>query len=468
MQEQINLLWDRCLSSLSKRVNKPSFFTWLKPIRVEFVDGNCFNILVPNNFAAHWISERYRKSISEALAEVSDQAWNFDFKIQKSPVQVEMFPGEVEEDPRNAAAYTNGNGSVSGNGNGNGGGVDHPAPKLNPRYLFDNYVVGDSNQFAHAACEAVSEAPGENRYNPLFIYGGVGLGKTHLVQAIGNAVCQTSAKLKVMYVSSENFTNEFIRSLATKTVHEFANRYRTADVLLLDDIQFFTGKESTQEQFFHTFNALHQEGKQIVLTADRPPKDILGLEERLLSRFSWGLVADIQPPSLETRVAILQKKAESDGVTVPIDVLTYIADSITSNVRELEGALVRLVAFASLRRKELTMSLAQDVLKDSIRSKSKPVTIEQSQKEVAAYFKISEEQLKSKKKTQEIVNARQVAMYLCRTLTSSSLKLIGVNFGNRDHSTVIHACQQVQDNMKSSMDFKLQIDQLINLICSHQ
>ncbi len=459
MQEQVNALWDRCLSSLSKRVNKPSFFTWLKPTRVEFVNGNCFSILVPNNFAAHWISERYSQAISESLAEVSEQSWNFDFKIQKVPVQTEIFPTETEED--RSAPILNGNGNGSGH-------HEHPAPRLNPRYLFESFVVGDSNQFAYAACEAVSEAPGENRYNPLFIYGGVGLGKTHLVQAIGNAVCQSNNKLRVMYVSSESFTNEFIRSLSTKSVHEFANRYRTADLLLLDDIQFFTGKESTQEQFFHTFNALHQEGKQIVLTADRPPKDILGLEERLLSRFSWGLVADIQPPSLETRVAILQKKAESDGVTVPNDVLTYIADSITSNVRELEGALVRLVAYASLRKKELTMSLAQDVLKDSIRSKSKPVTIEQIQKEVASYFKISEEMLKSKKKTQEIVNARQVAMYLCRTLTSSSLKLIGVNFGNRDHSTVIHACQQVQDNMKSSMDFKLQIDQLINLICSHQ
>ncbi|MBK7091246.1 MAG: chromosomal replication initiator protein DnaA [bacterium] len=459
MQEQVNALWDRCLSSLSKRVNKPSFFTWFKPTRVEFVEGNCFSILVPNNFAAHWISERYSHTISESLAEVSEQPWNFDFKVQKMPVQVEIFSTDTEEDRSTPV--------LNGNGNGNGH-QEHPAPKLNPRYLFESFVVGDSNQFAYAACEAVSEAPGENRYNPLFIYGGVGLGKTHLVQAIGNAVCQSNNKLRVMYVSSESFTNEFIRSLSTKSVHEFANRYRTADLLLLDDIQFFTGKESTQEQFFHTFNALHQEGKQIVLTADRPPKDILGLEERLLSRFSWGLVADIQPPSLETRVAILQKKAESDGVTVPNDVLTYIADSITSNVRELEGALVRLVAYASLRKKELTMSLAQDVLKDSIRSKSKPVTIEQIQKEVASYFKISEEMLKSKKKTQEIVNARQVAMYLCRTLTSSSLKLIGINFGNRDHSTVIHACQQVQDNMKSSMDFKLQIDQLINLICSHQ
>ncbi len=458
MQEQMNVLWDRCLSNLSRRVNKNSFFTWLKPTQAEFIDTNSFNILVPNNFAANWISERFSNVITEALAEESGQNWNFGFKIQQKLVQAEMFSGNgnhaedgdeieiIRPRPKSAA----------------------PPPKLNPRYLFESFVVGDSNSFAYAACEAVAEAPGENRYNPLFIYGGVGLGKTHLVQAIGNAVLQSQTHLRVLYVSSEDFTNEFIRALATKSVHEFSNKYRTVDLLLLDDIQFFTGKESTQEQFFHTFNALHQAGKQIVLTADRPPKDILGLEERLLSRFSWGLVADIQPPTLETRIAILQKKADSDGVTVPLDVLTYIADSITSNVRELEGALVRLVAYASLRRKELTMALAQDVLKDAIRSKARPVTIEQIQKEVAAFFKISEELLKSKKKNQEIVIARQVAMYLCRTLTNSSLKLIGINFGNRDHSTVIHACQQVQDMMKSSIDFKLQTDQLINVICSQQ
>lgn len=461
MQEELNTLWDRCLSSLSRRVSKHMFFTWLKPTKAEFVDTDSFNILVPNRFAANWLRERYRSQITEALAEISGRNWNFDFKILNLPIQAEMF---------------------GGNGNGNGNHVEvsddgdeveivrpaAPPPKLNPRYQFETFVVGDSNTFAHAACEAVADAPGENRYNPLFIYGGVGLGKTHLVQAIGNAVCQTQPHLRVLYVSSEEFTNEFIRSLSTKSVHEFSNRYRTVDLLLLDDIQFFTGKESTQEQFFHTFNALHQAGKQIVLTADRAPRDILGLEERLLSRFSWGLVADIQPPTLETRIAILQKKADSDGVIVPQDVLTYIADSITSNVRELEGALVRLVAYASLRRKELTMALAQDVLKDTIRSKAKPVTIEQIQKEVAAYYKISEELLKSKKKTQEIVIARQVAMYLSRTLTNSSLKLIGVNFGNRDHSTVIHACQQVQDMMKSSIDFKLQIDKLINVICGQQ
>lgn len=448
----MTFLWDRCLSQLSRRVKKNSFYTWLKPTEVEFIDHQTFNILVPNNFAANWIDEKYRQTISEALAEISEQSWSFGFKIRKVPVQTEIFSNESDQISETRTVTVNpGNGS---------------APKLYPRYLFETFVVGDSNQFAYAACEAVAENPGENRYNPLFIYGGSGLGKTHLVQAIGNAINKGGTNHKILYASSEQFTNDFIRSLGNKSIHEFVNRYRSVDVLLLDDIQFFTGKESTQEQFFHTFNALHQVGKQIVLTADRPPKNILGLEERLLSRFSWGLVADIQPPSLETRTAILQKRADSDGVTVASEVLAYIADSITSNVRELEGALVRLVAYSSLRKKVLTVSLAQEVLKDMIRPKSQSVTIEQIQKKVSNYFKISEEMLKAKKKSQEIVNARQIAMYLCRTLTPSSLKLIGIKFGNRDHSTVIHACQQVTENMKLSIDYKLQIDQLINLIYS--
>lgn len=452
MQEQIDFLWDKCLSQLSRRVKKNSFHTWLKPTEVEFIDSHTFNILVPNSFAANWIDEKYRRTISETLAEVSNQDWNFGFKIRKMSIQAEIFDEDSEPETEvRTVALKPGNGSQ---------------PKLNPRYLFENFVVGDSNQFAYAACEAVAENPGENRYNPLFIYGGSGLGKTHLVQAIGNAISQGTSSHKILYASSEEFTNDFIRSLGNKSIHQFVNRYRSVDVLLLDDIQFFTGKESTQEQFFHTFNALHQEGKQIVLTADRPPKNILGLEERLLSRFSWGLVADIQPPTLETRIAILQKKADSDGVTVAPEVLAYIADSITSNVRELEGALVRLVAYSSLRKKDLTIALAQEVLKDTIRPKSQQVSIEQIQKKVAGYFKISEEMLKAKKKSQEIVNARQIAMYLSRTLTTSSLKLIGARFGNRDHSTVIHACQQVTQNIKSSIDYKLQIDQLINQLYS--
>lgn len=448
MQEEVSALWDVCLSQLSKRVKKHSFYTWLKPTRVVAVDHHTFDILVPNQFAADWIREKYRRPIIEVLAEVSDKDWQFDFKIRKPTFQIEMFRAQSLDDQPTAVRKPQ---SVT---------------KLNPRYLFDNFVVGDSNQFAYAACEAVAENLGQNRYNPLFIYGGVGLGKTHLVQAIGNSIAGGSNGQRVLYVTSEQFTNDFIRSLSNKSMHEFADTYRSVDVLLLDDIQFFTGKESTQEQFFHTFNALHQGGKQIVLTADRPPRDILGLEERLLSRFGWGLVADIQPPTLETRTAILQAKADNDGVSVPLEILSYIADSITSNVRELEGALVRLVAFSSLRNKEITLSLAQEILKDTMRPKGNQITIEQIQKRVAGYFKVSEDLLKARKKSQEIVSARQIAMYLCRSLTPSSLKLIGSRFGNRDHSTVIHACQQVTENMKRSIDYKLQVDQLINMICS--
>lgn len=447
MHEVVSSVWNMCLSQLSKRVKKHSFYTWLKPTRVEPIDDNSFAILVPNQFAADWIDEKYRQAISEVLAEVSQQDWKFAFRISKPTEQPDFFEPD------------NGNGRVAQT-------LPKSVTKLNPRYLFDNFVVGDSNQFAAAACEAVAAAPGENRYNPLFIYGGVGLGKTHLVQAIGNQINHELNGHRILYATSEEFTNDFIRSLGSKSVYQFAQSYRSVDVLLLDDIQFFTGKESTQEQFFHTFNALHQAGKQIVLTADRPPRDILGLEERLLSRFSWGLVVDIQPPSLETRIAILQRKADSDGVKVAPDVLSYVADSVTSNVRELEGALVRLLAFASLRNKELTVSVAQEVLKDAIRTKTRQITIEQIQKKVSGYFKVSEELLRAKKKSQEIVHARQIAMYLCRTLTPSSLKHIGSKFGNRDHSTVIHACQQVTQNMKASLEYKLQVDQLINLVCS--
>jgi len=448
MQEEINSLWNMCLSQVSKKLKKHSFYTWLKPTQAEEVDENTFDIIVPNQFAADWIDEKYHQMIAEALAEVSNRDWCFGFKIKAPTTQTEIF--STVDEPRNQILFRQ----------------SQRSSKLNPRYQFENFVVGDSNQFAYAACEAVAKNPGQNRYNPLFVYGGVGLGKTHLVQAIGNHIAGNQNGCRTLYATSEEFTNDFIRSLGNKSTYEFADSYRSVDALLLDDIQFFTGKESTQEQFFHTFNALHQAGKQIVLTADRPPRDILGLEERLLSRFSWGLVTDIQPPVLETRIAILQRKANSDGVDVPAEVLTYIADSITSNVRELEGALVRLLAFASLRNKELTVSLAQDVLKDAIRPNTNQVSIELIQKKVSSHFKISEELLKAKKKSQEVVAARQIAMYLCRTLTPASLKLIGSKFGNRDHSTVIHACQQVSENIKRSIDYKLQVDRLINSVCS--
>jgi len=323
-------------------------------------------------------------------------------------------------------------------------------------------VVGDSNQFAHAASLAVAEAPGRTKFNPLYIYGGVGLGKTHLVQAIGQFARDAYEGMKVLYVTSEKFTSDFINSLTSNTTRDFVNLYRNVDVLLLDDIQFFTGKESTQEQFFHTFNVLYQNGKQIVLTSDRPPREIRGVEERLVSRFQQGLVTDIQPPDLETRIAILNKKTESDGISIPIEVATFIADNVTSNIRELEGSLIRLLAYASFNSKEITVELAKEVLKDTIRNGTKQVTMEQIQRKVAASHNLSFETLCSKRKTQEIALARQVAMYLARSLTNNSLKTIGLHFGGRDHSTVIHACTQVAENLKKDHNLKLKVDEIVN------
>ncbi|HEX9913047.1 MAG TPA: chromosomal replication initiator protein DnaA, partial [candidate division Zixibacteria bacterium] len=297
-------------------------------------------------------------------------------------------------------------------------------------------------------------------------YGGVGLGKTHLAQAIGHYVNEEYVELNVLYATSEKFTNDFITSITSNTSQEFVNFYRNVDLLLLDDIQFLAGKESTQVQFFHTFNALYQSGKQIVLTSDRPPKEIKGLEERLLSRMQWGLVTDIQPPDLETRIAILQKKSESDGITIPQEIAVFIADNVTSNIRELEGALIRLLAYSSLNGRELTVDLAKDVLKDVIKNGSKEITISDIRKKVAESFNLSEENLCSKKKTQEIAIARQVAMYLARSLTKASLKTIGLEFGGRDHSTVIHAYNLIVDYIKKDLDFKLKVDGIINFLYS--
>ncbi|MCJ7508668.1 MAG: chromosomal replication initiator protein DnaA [candidate division Zixibacteria bacterium] len=438
-------IWEDCLGLLQLKVKKQSFFTWLRPTKgLDFSDDE-LRIEVPNRFVAEWIEEHYPSLIREAIKSVTQKELNPIFCI-RTRVEREYEPSQ------NRKTLTEQKTSY------------HPAisPQLNSRYTFDTFVVGESNRFAHAAAMAVAEAPGKTKFNPLYIYGGVGLGKTHLAQAIGHLALEGYKNIKVLYVTSETFTNDFINSISTSTMQEFVNRYRSVDVLLLDDIQFFAGKESTQVQFFHTFNALYQSGKQIVLTSDRSPKEIKGLEERLLSRFQWGLVTDIQPPDLETRIAILNKKIESDSGSVPPEVVTFIADKITSNIRELEGSLIRLLAYASLNGKELTVDLAQEVLKDSIKNGVKLITIEQIQKWVAENYNIPEDVLCSKKKTQEVVTARQVAMYLARNLTDSSLKTIGLKFGGRDHSTVIHSCTQIAENLKTIPEFKRKIDELIS------
>lgn len=446
-------VWQECLSYLSQKVKKQSFNTWLRPTRGIPSEEKVLKVAVPNKFVGEWIEEHYLSLIQEAMEKVVQEKLPLSFLISDQTGEALNRINFENNEKKNAAFLKKPKLNQKNN-------------RFNPRYTFDTFVVGESNQFAHAAALAVAEAPGKTKFNPLYVYGGVGLGKTHLAQAIGHYVREEYQELNVLYATSEEFTNDFINSITKNTTQEFVNYYRNVDLLLLDDIQFFAGKESTQVQFFHTFNALYQSGKQIILTSDRPPKDIKGLEERLLSRMQWGLVTDIQPPDLETRIAILQKKNESDGVVLPQDVAVFIADNITCNIRELEGALIRLLAYSSLNGRELNVELAKEVLRDVIKNGAKEITLKDIRKKVAESFNLTEESLCSKRKTQEIALARQVAMYLTRSLTKTSLKTIGLEFGGRDHSTVIHACNLIAENLKKDLDFKLKIDQIINFLYS--
>jgi chromosomal replication initiator protein len=442
-------IWGECLSHLSRRLKKQSFCTWLKATKGLPSTEGSIRVAVPNRFVADWLQEHYLGVIKETLREVTQKDFALAFHVSKDSEDYHpQMSMSFDQSPKGSVPDRTSPGEMG----------------LNPKYTFEAFVVGDSNQFAHAAALAVAEAPGRTKFNPLYIYGGVGLGKTHLVQAIGHYAREAYQGTKVLYVTSEKFTSDFINSLTSNTTQDFVNLYRNVDILLLDDIQFFAGKESTQVQFFHTFNVLYQNGKQIVLTSDRPPREIRGVEERLSSRFQQGLVTDIQPPDLETRIAILNKKAESDGVNMPIEVASFIADNVTSNIRELEGSLIRLLAYASLNSKEITVDLAKAVLKDTMRSGTKEVSMAQIQKKVAATYNLPSDALCSKRKTQEIALARHVAMYLARSLTNNSLKSIGLHFGGRDHSTVIHACTQVAENLKKDHNFKLKVDEIINYL----
>jgi chromosomal replication initiator protein len=434
---------------MSRRLKRQSFNTWLKPTRGEPTGNGEFKVAVPNQFVADWIDEHFCDLVHESFVEV----------LGKKQDIIYVITGQIEQEDQAALEFDSARQPVSenvvlGNGARNG---NH---NLNDRYRFDCLVVGDFNQFACAASQAVAEAPGMTKYNPLFIYGGTGLGKTHIAQAIGHDILEHYPSKRVMYATSEKFTSDFINAISDRSTADFTRYYRDVDVLMIDDIQFFTGKEGTQEQFFHTFNALHQSGKQIVLTSDRPPKDIKGLEERLLSRFSWGLVTDLQAPDLENRTAILYKKLDSEGVELPESVVTYIADKITTNVRELEGALNRLLAYASLKKVPVDLDLARKVLSDTIGSGRKYVTIEAIQQKSAEHFSVELAMMSAKKKTADIALARQVAMYLSRTLTDSSLKAIGDKFGGRDHTTVIHACDRVTSRMAEDATFRERIDKI--------
>ena len=447
-------VWDDCLRYISHRIKKQSYSTWLKHTS-GISDGNGgIKIIVPNQFVAEWINEHFSTIIEEALEESCGREVRYSFFVNKDELnQTELDFHAASETPESAPAQTPIQASPAQKSSVQPG-------MLNGRYTFDHLVVGNFNQFSYAASLAVAEAPGATKYNPLYIYGGVGLGKTHLLQAIGHRILQDGPGKKVVYATSEKFTSDFIDSISSNTTTSFINMYRNIDALLIDDAQFFAGKESTQEQFFHTFNALYNAGKQIVLSSDRAPKDIKGLEERLLSRFSWGLVTDIQPPDLETRMAILRRKVEMDEILINEDVLSFVANSVTTNIRELEGSLIRLLAYASLRGVELNLEMAERVLSDTLRTRKRSITITTIKKKVADNFEIDVEMLAARKKTQNIARGRQVAMFLSRTLTGNSLEAIGQEFGGRDHSTVIHACSLVEKLMNKDNSFRQRVDSL--------
>ena len=429
-------IWDQILARVETKVNRHSFSTWFKPTAFVADGGRSITVRVPNPLFKDWLTKHYSVVLSEALVEVRRPETSLVFVAEPGAA----LPAAAEEPgaPPDDAAEISGDGRT-------------PAG-LNPRYTFDTFIVGPSNQFAHAACRAVAEAPSRS-YNPLFIYGGVGLGKTHLMHGVGQFVLEHDRSLKLTYISSERFMNEMINAVRYDRILDFRERYRSVDILLVDDIQFVSGKEGTQTEFFHTFNALYDAQKQIVLSSDRPPHEIPALEERLRSRFEWGLIADIQPPDLETKVAILKRKAEAEAVPLPDNVAIYIAGRIKSNIRELEGSLIRLIAYASLTGREISLELTQEVLKNVIDSDEKAVTIETIQKFVSDYYQLKLFELKSKNNSKSIALPRQIAMYLCKTLTHASLPEIGRSFGGKHHSTVIHSIKKVEEMRKTDGDF---------------
>jgi chromosomal replication initiator protein len=442
-------LWEQVLSRIETKVNRHSFYTWFKPTVFVADNGGDLRVRVPNSLFRDWLTKHYPAVIAEALAEVERQGVAVTFVTEDEPVPEPFVPVldpvvDLDVDPSVELEPAPEDGPLGG---------------LGPRYSFQTFIVGSSNQFAHAACRAVAEAPSRS-YNPLFIYGGVGLGKTHLMHAIGHYVVNHLKTLKLTYISSERFMNEMINAVRYDRVLDFRERYRSVDVLLVDDIQFLAGKEGTQTEFFHTFNALYDSQKQIVISSDRPPHEIQHLEERLRSRFEWGLIADIQPPDLETKVAILKRKADAEGVGLPDNVALFIAGKIKSNIRELEGSLIRLVAYASLTGREISLSLAQDVLRNVLQHDERAVTIEVIQKFVADYYQLKLTELKSRNNSKSVAMPRQIAMYLCKALTNASLPEIGRSFGGKHHSTVIHSIRKIEDLRKRDGDFNTLLNTL--------
>lgn len=443
---EIEELWNKILETIKEELSPQAYNSWFSQTKVVKFGENELIISAPGDFCKDWLEKHYTGFIKNILKRTlnSDDNLKIEFRAvdQKFSAPARSTLNHKKK-TKKAETFLKDDKLV-----------------LTPKYTFDSFVVGNGNRFAHAACLAVAQSPSKS-YNPLFVYGGVGLGKTHLMQAIGRYITRQNSKIKVLYISSEKFTNEMINSIRDDRTVAFRDKYRSVDVLLIDDIQFLAGKERTQEEFFHTFNTLYDSNKQIVITSDRPPKDIPTLENRLISRFEWGLITDIQPPDLETRIAILRKKAQAENLSVPTEVIDFIAEKIPSNIRQLEGALTKLVAFSFFTKKELSVSLAQDILKDIIPLENKKISIGQIQKAVTDYYTIKINSLLSKKRTKDIVLARQVAIYLSRELTDLSLTSIGEAFGRRDHTTIIHSYTKIKNKIEKDKSFKGIIKNLI-------
>jgi len=422
--------WRQVLETIKGQINVNSFETWIKPIHCRSLENKKAVLEVPNNFFRDWVAEHYIQTIKDAFHDLTGEDFSISLQVRKAT------PPHVKEPPR------------ADDGDGD---EDLASRLFNPRYTFENFVIGAGNQFAHAASQAVADSPGR-RYNPLFVYGGVGLGKTHLLNAIGHRIIKNravSTPIKVCYISSEEFTNELVNSIRFERMNGFRKKFRNIEVLLVDDIQFISGKERTQIEFFHTFNSLYENKKQIVITSDKLPREIPDFEERLKSRFEWGLIADIQAPDVETKVAILKKKADLENIYIPNEVAFFLASHINSNVRVLEGSLIRLGAFASLTKREINLEMAKEVLRNFIRDKETIVTIDSIQKKVSSYFDLKTKDLKSKRRLKQIVFPRQIGMYLSRKLTPSSLIEIGDKFGGKDHATVIHSIKKIEEKINS-------------------
>jgi len=444
-----NIIWKDCLTIIKENVPLISFNTWFLPIKPLEVEGSLLKIQVPSNYFIDWIEEHYNTLITKTIKQVLGSSAELVYVIMEESDSLPPLADTIQEAKS----------------------IIEPAKVekdfdsyLNPRYRFNNFIQGESNQLARAAAVAISKNPGQTSFNPLFIYGGVGLGKTHLIQAIGNEVLDNYPNKRVIYLSSDIFTVEFVEAIQNNKVNEFSNFYKSMDVLIIDDIQFLIGKEKTQDLFFHIFNTLHQLGKQIILSSDKPPKDLKGLNERLISRFQWGLTTDIQPPDFETRIAILKNKAESYGIELSNEILEYIAHNITSNIRELEGCLIKLLANSSLGEKEIDLNLAKLTVKEISTKREVNISIDYITKIVCEYFDVEEDKVREKNRKKEVVLARQVAMYLSKKLTRSSLKTIGLHFGGRDHSTVIHAFNSVDNLINTYPDLKEKIDSIRNKI----